>query len=56
MYGENTVKPRKKDESRLARIQIIRLIHDKISKENLNNSSLLHLLTYGKCCLKRERT
>lgn len=29
MYGGNTVKPRKKkDKKRLARIQIIRLIHD----------------------------
>lgn len=28
MNGGNTVKPRKKDENRLARTQIIRLIHD----------------------------
>ena len=28
MYGGNTAKPRKKDENRLARIQIIGLIHD----------------------------
>lgn len=28
MYSGNTAKPRKKDENRLARIQIIGLIHD----------------------------
>lgn len=55
MYGGNTVKPRKRKKTDWPEFKLSYLSMIKIYKENFNNSSLLHSLAYGKCCLKRKK-